>query len=176
MIEDDPEAVAKAFSQLIHDQQEKFGELETSTPKLSLPLKSILTRAKPSLRTQEPSKVKVLRKIIKKPKEGSIVKNAQFTDDKIQKLKDSVKPTDQKLSTEVVYKTKEGKIIPKENIKLDGNQDEEIFFPDKKLKLQKESKNEQLSSPKTSNENTFAKTRGQSNDFRTFPERYVWYE
>ena len=91
-------------------------------------------------------------------------------------LSNNFKPTEQKLSTEVVYKTKEGKIIPKENIKLDGNQDEEIFFPDKKLKLVKKSKNEQLSSPKTSNENTFAKTRGQSNDFKTFPERYVWYE
>ena len=172
MIEDDPEAVAVAFSQLIHDQQEKFGELETSTPKLSLPLKSILTTAKPSLRTQEPSKVKVLRKIIKKPKEGSIVKNSQFTDDKIQKLKDSVKPTDQTLSSEVVYKTKEGRIIPKENIKLDGNQDEEFFFPDKKIKLVKERKNEQLSSPKAFNKNIIPKTRGPSNDLRTLSGRY----
>ena len=141
MIQDDVEAVAKAFTELILAQQGSTSSLESSTPKL--PLTSLFTTLKPQ--STEPTqgsksikKVKVLSQIIKKPKDGNKVKNANFSKDKIEKLRQSVLPEgtgEDNFSSKTVYKTQEGRIIPTENIKFDDETRDNIIFPDKRLKL-----------------------------------------
>ena len=154
MIAKDPEAVATAFAELIHNQQDNSALLETSTPKLDLPLTSLFTSVSPSstessrIKGTSKAKVKVLTQIIKKPKPGSKVKNADFSRDKIEKLQNSIKPKDGESGTsKVVYKTKDGKIIPKEKIKLKENATDEIIFPDKKLKLVSKKKDDKIFTP-----------------------------
>ena len=46
-----------------------------------------------------------------------------------------------------MYKTKDGKIIPKEKIKLKENATDEIIFPDKKLKLVSKKKDDKIFTP-----------------------------
>ena len=117
--------------------------MESSTPKL--PLTSLFTTLKPQ--STEPTqgsigikKVKVLSQIIKKPKDGNKVKNANFSKDKIEKLRQSVLPQgtgEDNFSSKTVYKTQDGRIIPTENIKFDDDTRDNIIFPDKRLKLVK---------------------------------------
>ena len=137
MIKKDQEAVAEAFTELIYGQK-KF--TESSTSKFSLT--SLFTTLKPGTTESSVSKdkVKILTHIIKKPKNGNIVKNANFSKEKVERLRISVKPNgnkDDSFTSKTVYKTKDGKIIPTKNIKLDEVPAEEIIIPDKMFKFKK---------------------------------------
>ena len=85
-------------------------------------------------------RIKILTQIIKKPKNGSIVKSADFSKDKVIKLKNSIRSKEIESTSKTVYKTKDGKIIPKDKIKLDDVKNDEIIFPDPKLRLVTEKK------------------------------------
>ena len=133
MIKKDPVAVAKSFSKLIKEQQPQFSPEETSTPKLNIPLTALFSTTKAPKVDTKP-RIKVLTQIIKKPKNGSSVKNAHFSRDKIEKLRSSVKPENKTdVTTEIVFKTKDGKIIPKDKVKLPSSQIEPVLFPDRHL-------------------------------------------
>ena len=132
MIENDANAVAQSFTELILNTKEATKEPESSTEKLNIPLttffESLTKSTTESVITEEPKRIKVLTQIIKRPKEGVVVKNAEFSDDKVKKLKDGIRNKDPSVTTEVVYKTKEGKIIPKHRIKLGNNTSDEIVI------------------------------------------------
>ena len=144
MIEKDSKAVASAFTELIINQRKKTGMLEEmTTPKIRFTTFKTtntepVTTAKTT--TKIPQRMKILTQIIKKPKNGSIVKSADFSKDKVTKLKNSIRSKEIPSSSETVYKTKDGQIIPKDKIKLDDAKNDEIIFPDPKLRLVTEKK------------------------------------
>ena len=144
MIEKDSKAVASAFTELIIKQRKNSDMLEEkTTSKISFTTFKT-TNAEPATTikstTKIPQRIKVLTQIIKKPKNGSIVKSADFSKDKVTKLKNSIRSKEIQSTSETVYKTKDGKIIPKDKIKLDNATDDEIIFPDPKLRLVTEKK------------------------------------
>jgi len=116
--------------------------------------------------TKKPKRIKVLTQIIKRPK-GKKNKDKQsllkFSDDKISKLKDSIKSKnespDQQVTTRTVFKTMDGQIIPESKLKLDEFDSEKITFPDpilktvsnKKVHVIKDSKGNQISTTEHSN-------------------------
>ena len=139
MIEKDPNAVAAAFSELIISQRQR-----NQSPKLSFTtFKSTNVEQATTIKTtaKNPPRIKVLTQIIKKPKNGSIVKSAEFSRDKVNKLKNSIRSKEKETTSRTVYKTKDGEIIPNNKIKMDNDDvADEIIFPDPKLKLVKEKK------------------------------------
>ena len=144
MIEKDSEAVASAFTELIINQRKNNDILEEmTTPKIRFTTFKT-TNAEPATTikstTKIPQRIKILTQIIKKPKNGSVLKSADFSKDKVTKLQNSIRSKDIESSSETVYKTKDGKIIPKDKIKLDDANKDEIIFPDPKLKLVPEKK------------------------------------
>ena len=143
MIEKDPKAVAAAFSELIINQRQQSSSFpEDSRPQINFTtFKTTGAESVTTVKTtRKPPRIKVLTQIIKKPKNGSVVKNADFSEDKVKKLKNSIRSKETKSTSKTVYKTKDGEIIPNNKIKFDEHNNDEIIFPDPKLKLVKEKK------------------------------------
>ena len=136
MIKKDPVAVSKSFSKLIIEQQPNFSSTESSTPKVSIPVTSLFTTTRAPKADKKP-RIKVLTQIIKKPKNGSSLRNTNFSPDKIEKLRSSVRAENRTdVTTEIVFKKKNGEIIPKSKVQLPKTQDESVFFPDRHLIFQ----------------------------------------
>ena len=132
MIKKDPVAVSKSFSKLIIEQQENFSSTESSTPKVNIPVTSLFMKRLP--KADKKPRIKVLTQIIKKPKNGSSLRNTNFSPDKIEKLRSSVRPENRTdVTTEIVFKKKNGEIIPKSKVQVPKGQNEEVFFPDRHL-------------------------------------------
>lgn len=133
MIKKDPVAVSKSFSKLIIEQQPYFSQTESSTPKVNIPVTSLFTTTRAPKSDIKP-RIKVLTQIIKKPKNGSSVRNTNFSPDKLEKLRSSVKPENRTdVTTEIVFKKKNGEIIPKSKVQLPNGLNESVFFPDRNL-------------------------------------------
>ena len=136
MIKKDPVAVSKSFSKLIMEQQSSFSSTESSTPKVNIPVTSLFMKRPP--KADKKPRIKVLTQIIKKPKNGSSVRNTSFSPDKIEKLRSSVRPENRTdITTEIVFKKKNGEIIPKSKVQIPKSQKDEVFFPDRHLIFKK---------------------------------------
>ena len=132
MIKKDPVAVSKSFSKLIMEQHSNFSSTESSTPKVNIPVTSLFMKRPP--KADKKPRIKVLTQIIKKPKNGSSVRNTSFSPDKIEKLRSSVRPENRTdVTTEIVFKKKNGEIIPKSKVQVPKSQKEEVYFPDRHL-------------------------------------------
>ena len=133
MIKKDPVAVSKSFSKLIIEQQPNLSQTESSTPTVNIPVTSLFTTTRAPKADTKP-RIKVLTQIIKKPKNGSSVRNTNFSPDKLEKLRSSVRPENRTdVTTEIVFKQKNGEIIPKSKVQLQKGLNESVFFPDRNL-------------------------------------------